>query len=103
MSEGSESSEGDRRDQEDARGKEILSELARLKWQCRRGMRELDELLLRYLHENYVDDSEADKAAFRELLALSDPELNGYLLQRQTPDVEPIARVIDRILRRNLP
>ena len=66
-------------------------------------MRELDELLLRYLEEDYPDDSEADKAAFREVLTLSDPELNGYLLQRLTPDSEPIARVIDRILGRNLP
>ncbi len=66
-------------------------------------MRELDELLVRYLDEFYAKDSEADKAAFRAVLALSDPELNGYLLQRQTPDAEPIARVIDRILRRNLP
>ena len=80
-----------------------MSEEARLRWQCRRGMRELDELLLRYLEECYVDDSDADKAAFREVLTLSDPELNSYLLQRQTPEAEPIARVIDRILRRNSP
>ena len=80
-----------------------MSEDSRLKWQCRRGMRELDELLLRYLEENYPRDSDADKAAFREVLALSDPELNGYLLQRQTPDSDPIARVIDRILCRHLP
>ncbi len=80
-----------------------MSELARLRWQCRRGMRELDELLLRYLEEFYVDDSEADKSAFREVLTLSDPELNGYLLQGQTPDSEPIARVIDRIRSRNSP
>ncbi len=66
-------------------------------------MRELDELLLRYLEEFYADDSDAEKAAFREVLTLSDPELNGYLLQRQTPDSEPIARVIDRILRRDSP
>ena len=63
-------------------------------------MRELDELLVRYLEHFYEDDSDADKAAFREVLSLSDPELNGYLLQRQTPDTESIARVIDRILRR---
>ena len=80
-----------------------MSELSRLRWQCRRGMRELDELLLRYLEEFYADDSDAEKAAFREVLTLSDPELNGYLLQRQTPDSEPIARVIDRILRRDSP
>ena len=66
-------------------------------------MRELDELLVRYLEEYYAEDSDADKAAFREVLTLSDPELNSYLLQRQTPATPSIARVIDRILRRNTP
>ena len=64
-------------------------------------MRELDELLLRYLDEVYPDDPDADKAAFRAVLSLPDPELNGYLLQRQIPSAEPIARVINRILRRD--
>jgi len=77
-----------------------MSEQSRLKWQCRRGMRELDELLLRYLENCYGTDSEADKAAFREVLELADPDLNGYLLQRQQPTSESIARVIDRILSR---
>ena len=63
-------------------------------------MRELDELLLGYLEACYDKDDEADKAAFREVLTLADPELNAYLLQRQLPSSEPIARVIDRILRR---
>jgi antitoxin CptB len=65
-------------------------------------MRELDELLVRYLDEYYPNDNDADKAAFREVLELADPVLNGYLLQRQRPPSEPIARVIDRILRRNI-
>jgi len=63
-------------------------------------MRELDELLLAYLENCYGDDSEADKAAFREVLELADPELNAYLLQRQQPSSESITRVIERILRR---
>ncbi|HKJ20023.1 MAG TPA: succinate dehydrogenase assembly factor 2 [Woeseiaceae bacterium] len=78
-----------------------MSEESRLRWQCRRGMRELDELLVRYLDECYPQDSDADKAAFREVLELADPVLNGYLLQRQMPSSESIARVIDRILRRD--
>lgn len=61
-------------------------------------MRELDDLLLRYLNEDYVDADDAEKAAFQAVLALSDPELNGYLLNRQKPKSEPIARVIQRIL-----
>lgn len=77
-----------------------MSEMSRLRWQCRRGMRELDELLLRYLENCYADGTEEDKAAFRAVLELADPELNGYLLQRKSPSSEPIARVIDRILSR---
>tara|TARA_R110002096_G_scaffold163266_1_gene330663 strand:+ start:11775 stop:11981 length:207 start_codon:yes stop_codon:yes gene_type:complete len=61
-------------------------------------MRELDDLLLRYLDTRYVDASPGDKQAFQAILALSDPELNGYLLQRQTPTSEPVARVIKLIL-----
>ena len=80
-----------------------MSEESRLRWQCRRGMRELDELLVRYLDECYPGDSDDDKAAFRAVLELADPSLNGYLLQRQRPSSEPIARVIDRILRRIQP
>ena len=65
-------------------------------------MRELDELLLKYLEERYPLADEDEKAAFQAVLALADPELNGYLLQRQTPAAEPIANVIKQILSRTL-
>jgi len=61
-------------------------------------MRELDELLLRYLEKCYPSADDNEKAAFQEVLTLADPELNGYLLQRQIPESEPVARVIKRIL-----
>jgi antitoxin CptB len=75
-----------------------MSELSRLRWQCRRGMRELDELLVRYLESRYTEADEGEKAAFQAVLALPDPELNGYLLQRQTPTSKSIAGVIELIL-----
>ncbi len=63
-------------------------------------MRELDELLLGYLENHYEDADEAEKAAFRDVLALSDPELNSYLFKRQQPPAEGVTRVIERILGR---
>lgn len=75
-----------------------MSEESRLRWQCRRGMRELDELLLRYLERHYAAAEPQEKADFHAVLELPDPELNAYLLQRQTPVSESIARVIKRIL-----
>ena len=61
-------------------------------------MRELDELLMRYLQNRYPSADADEKAAFHEVLDLADPELNGYLLQRRIPESDRIARVIDQIL-----
>ncbi len=73
---------------------------ARLRWQCRRGMRELDELLCNYLQAGYGYASKTEKAAFRELLALPDPELIGYLLGSQSHDDPELADSIEKIRRR---
>jgi len=62
-------------------------------------MRELDDLLLRYLDNKYDSAPEDDKQAFQALLALPDPELVGYLLNRQTPATE-LRRVVEHILER---
>ena len=78
-----------------------MSEVSRLRWQCRRGMRELDELLIGYLESRYPIADDDEKAAFQTVLELPDPELNGYLLQRHTPSSESVADVIKLIL--NLP
>ncbi len=64
-------------------------------------MKELDQLLTRYLDSAYEAAPEDDKAAFRALLELSDPELVGYVLQREEPGSEIIARGIDILLGRN--
>lgn len=76
-------------------------QVSKLRWQCRRGMRELDDLLTDYLEDRY-DDADADeKEAFAALLQLPDPELVGYLLNRQQPSCERIGHVIKHILGRN--
>ncbi|NOX70996.1 MAG: succinate dehydrogenase assembly factor 2 [Gammaproteobacteria bacterium] len=53
---------------------------SKLRWQCRRGMRELDELLLKHLENAYPQASDEEKTAFHELLMLSDPQLKAYLM-----------------------
>ena len=74
--------------------------MSQLRWQCRRGMRELDQLLVAYLDNHYDNASAQDKAAFQAILALSDPELVGYLLNNQPPD-PALQRVVDDILHRS--
>lgn len=68
-----------------------------LRWQCRRGMRELDELLLGWLDRQYEAASNRRKEAFRELLALPDPELLAYLLKAQAARDPDTADVIASI------
>lgn len=73
--------------------------MSKLAWQCRRGMRELDELLVTYLEQRYEQAPEADKQAFQALLQLPDPDLVGYLLNKQTPATE-LQSVVEHILKR---
>lgn len=61
-------------------------------------MKELDQLMTRYLDQAYADASDDEKAGFRALLELPDPELAGYFLGRQVPDDETIAEAVRRIL-----
>lgn len=69
-------------------------EMARLHWQCRRGMRELDLLMERYLHEQYADASDADQQSFRDLLQLPDPTLFAYLTDREFPEDENMLKLV---------
>jgi len=69
----------------------------RLRWQCKRGMRELDELLARYLDSTYTQAPESEKLAFRSLLEVPDPDLIGYLLGGRVHANSQIADVIETI------
>ena len=60
-----------------------MDELARLKWQCRRGTKELDFLLNRYLETGYLVADQAEKALFVELLGFVDDELSGVLIAEE--------------------
>jgi antitoxin CptB len=50
-------------------------ELAKLRWQCRRGCKELDLLLTHYLENHYPAAPEPQKAYFHYLLTLDDDAL----------------------------
>ncbi len=57
-----------------------MDELAQLKWQCRRGTKELDKLLNRYLETGYWVADQEERALFVELLKLEDDMLIGVLM-----------------------
>ena len=76
-----------------------MSETARLKWKCRRGMKELDLLLERYLAERYAGAGPEEQGAFRELLDMQDPELFAFVTGRERPATEELCRVVDALRR----
>lgn len=72
-------------------------EMGRLRWRCRRGMRELDRLLSAYLASGYAHSSSIEQQAFRELLELQDPQLFAYFIGREQPVSAPLAAIVARI------
>ena len=72
-------------------------EYARLRWRCRRGMRELDAVLEAFLQNQFATLDGEEKSRFEWILDLPDPELYGYLAGRTEPPDRSIAALIGRI------
>jgi antitoxin CptB len=73
------------------------AEAGRLRWRCRRGMKELDVVLERCLTELLPAADAAQRQAFSALLALPDPELAGYLLGGEIPGDAALRQWVGRI------
>ncbi|TFH88218.1 succinate dehydrogenase assembly factor 2 [Billgrantia azerbaijanica] len=65
----------------------------RLHWHSRRGMWELDLLLIPFLEHCYDTLDEADQAAYQALIEEEDQDLFAWLMRREEPD-NPVHRRI---------
>ena len=72
---------------------------ARLLWQCRRGMLELDAMLQSFMDRRYDDLSPAGRQAFEMLLRAPDQLLLDYLMGHTVP-VDPEVADVARQIRR---
>jgi antitoxin CptB len=59
-----------------------------LRWHCRRGIKELDVLLERWLTQRHELASSSELANFERFLALPDPDLARYLLGHEPAPAE---------------
>ena len=75
----------------------MSADIARLRWRCRRGMRELDAVLRSFVDSELAALNGADFVRFERILDLPDPELLAYLTGRSAPADLDIARLIDRV------
>lgn len=58
----------------------------RFVWQCRRGMKEVEFLLNKYLEELYDQDGAEQHALFARLLECQDADLFEWFTQRSRPE-----------------
>lgn len=76
-----------------------MENLQKLAWRCRRGTKELDVLMQKYLNYYYPTASEDLQHAFERMLDMQDPDLYDLLVGRQASEDQNINQVIEHIYR----
>jgi|TARA_B100000959_G_scaffold75360_1_gene80050 antitoxin CptB len=76
-------------------------ELSKIRWRCRRGLKELDFLLLNYFNQKYTIANTEDKEAFLHLLEFQDPALIEFFADPKRIQDPGIRRIISEILGSN--
>ena len=74
-----------------------MENLQKLAWRCRRGSKELDLLLQKFLHQYYQKVSPELQQAFETMLEMQDPELYDVVIGRQKIADQYINQVIQYI------
>ena len=76
----------------------IETEVKRLYWHSRRGMWELDQLLVPFVEERYLQLDEADRERYRLLLDCEDQDIFGWFMRRAEPDSDDLKRIVALVL-----
>lgn len=67
----------------------------KLEWACRRGMRELDKMIMPF-YQNYFNSlTEVEQQAFVEMLTYPDPELFRWVMHQLPAPTQAITDVIE--------
>ena len=67
-------------------------------WQCRRGLWELDAILIPFLQNNFVTLSDEEIQLFRKLLAYEDIEIFDILVNKKPFDDKSLENIINQII-----
>jgi antitoxin CptB len=74
------------------------AEIKRLRWRCRRGMRELDQLMLRYLDHRWALAEDKERGVFLRLLDSEDDKLWQWCMGRERPEDPELRALVQRII-----
>ena len=78
-------------------------ELNRLYWHSRRGMLELDVLLVPFVREVYPHLNDVDRDLYRRLLTCEDQDMFAWFMQRAESEDPELQRMVRMILDRVQP
>ena len=73
-------------------------ETKRAVWHSRRGMLELDVLLMPFAEKAYPGLTTEDQALYRRLLECEDPDLFTWFLEHQMPEDVDLKRMVQMVL-----
>lgn len=69
----------------------------RIEWDCRRGMLELDNVIMPFYRQHFDALSDTQKNTFIRLLACSDLQLFSWFFNRGTPTDPQLQQMVDYI------
>lgn len=70
----------------------------KIKWRCRRGVLELDVILKQFMESHYDELDDQNQAVLNDLLDLSDPVLQKWLIYGEQPE-DRFKHIVEIILR----
>ena len=73
------------------------TEFNRLSWHSRRGMLEIDVMLMPFTQHQYLSLSADDQKAYRRLLDCEDQDIWEWLRGFRLPDDQDLARIVMRV------
>ncbi|MET0014498.1 MAG: succinate dehydrogenase assembly factor 2 [Sedimenticola sp.] len=80
--------------------RDSLPGIEKLRWQCRRGMLELDYALSDFLEQQYLGLGPDEQALFVRLLDFEDQLLLDWLMGNVVPSDDALRDMVERIAKR---
>jgi len=78
-----------------------IDDYSRIYWHSRRGMLELDLILMPFVEKHYRQLSDADKQCYLNLLACEDQDLFAWLMKHKQPDDDELVRTVALVLQKH--
>ena len=69
----------------------------KIEWECRRGMRELDKMIMPFYQQYFDELTPAQQQTFVEMLGYSDPELFRWFMNQLPAPTAELQAMVDLI------